>query len=275
MNFEHIVNNIDSLPPLSNAANIVQSLYAAGIDNLNVDRLIKTIESDVMLKANILRVINSPYYGLRTHITSMQRAVTLFGAKRIQMLVIHYAMQEQLKADPSIYGFTSLQFNDFCQLQGSLMYQWYSKINVKEAQFLSSLVLMMEVGKLILAKEVIESDYCGEFRKGFNECKDIQEYELELLGCTSYTLSALLFEHWNLDDEYVTLLKNLDNDELDDVHMLEVLEKIKVIRTAINVKDILSDTAIADAAQMVKDLGYDANDFTSTALSIRDKYMEL
>jgi hypothetical protein len=73
----------------------------------------------------------------------------------------------------------------------------------------------------------------------------------------------------------VTLLKNLDNDELDDVHMLEVLEKIKVIRTAINVKDILSDTAIADAAQMVKDLGYDANDFTSTALSIRDKYMEL
>jgi HD-like signal output (HDOD) protein len=275
MNFEHIINNIDSLPPLSNAANIVQSLYAAGLDNINVKSLVKTIESDVMLKANILRVINSPYYGLRTHITSMQSAVTLFGAKRIQMLVINYAMQEQLKADPSIYGFTSLQFNDFCQLQSSLMFQWYSKINAKEAQYLAALVLIMEVGKLILAKEVIESDYAGEFRKGFNECEDIQEYEMELLGCTSYTLSALLFEHWNLDDNYANLLKNIDNDDLDDVHILNVLKKIKIIRTAINVKDILSDTAISKAAKRVRDLGYDAQEFVSVAQSIRDQYLQL
>ncbi len=275
MTFNNIVNNIDSLPPLSDAANIVQSLYSSGVENIDVKRLIKIIESDAMLSANILKTINAPFFGMRNKITSIARAIPLIGARRIEMLVVNYAIREHVKADPSIYGFNNLQFNEICHLQSALLLQWYSKINLKDAQYLTSLALMMESGKLILAKEVIESDYVGEFRKYFNECENIQEFEKSLIGTTSYYLSALLFEHWNLDEKYIRVLKALDSDNEDDLQILLYANIIEIIRVSINIKDILSDTAISNASVLVKELGMDDEMFVAVANEIKENYLKL
>ena len=275
MTFNNIVNNIDSLPPLSDAANIVQSLYSSGVENIDVKRLIKIIESDAMLSANILKTINAPFFGMRNKITSIARAIPLIGARRIEMLVVNYAIREHVKADPSIYGFNNLQFNEICHLQSALLLQWYSKINLKDAQYLTSLALMMESGKLILAKEVIESDYVGEFRKYFNECENIQEFEKSLIGTTSYYLSALLFEHWNLDEKYIRVLKALDSDNEDDLQILLYANIIEIIRVSINIKDILSDTAINNASVLVKELGMDDEMFVAVANEIKENYLKL
>lgn len=275
MTFDNIIKNIDSLPPLSDAANIVQSLYHSGVENIDVKRLTKVIESDAMLSANILKTINAPYFGMRNKVTSIARAIPLIGTRRIQMLVINYAMRESIKADPSVYGFNNLQFNELCQLQSALLFQWYSKVNLKEAQYLASLALMMESGKLVLAKEVTQSAYVGEFRKDFNECKDIQEFEKNLIGTTSYALSALLFEHWNLDEKYIKVLKELDSQGEEDLQILYYASIINIIRTCINIKDILSDMAISKASSLVKELGMDDELFIDVANNMREKYLEL
>jgi len=278
MTFNHIIKNIDSLPPLSNAAYVVQKLYAAGLENINISRLVKVIESDAMLAANILKMINSPYYGISRRVATISQAVTLLGASRIYMLVINYAINEKLKADPSIYGFANTQFNELCHLQSSLMFSWYSTINAQVAKFLSSLALIMESGKLILAKEVIQSDYTGEFRKGFNECENIEEYEKSVIDTTSYYLTALLFEHWNLEASYVKLLKSLDFQEQEKQPVNKVkktyMNALDVVRIAINVKDILSDTGIQKAALIVKEMGHDPKVFEDIAISIREAYLE-
>ena len=269
MTFEHIIKDIDSLPPLSNAAHIVQTLYAGGLENLNITRLVKVIESDAMLSANILRMINSPYYGVINKISSISQAVSLFGSSRIYMLVIQYAVNEKVKADPSIYGFSNSQFNELCHLQSALAYQWYSKVNLDDAKFLSPLALIMESGKLILANEVIKSDYCGEFRKGFNECANIQEYEKDIIGTTSYFLTAMLFEHWNLEPKYVEILKALDSDE----EPPKFEKEIEVIRTAINVKEILTDSSIDRASKLVRNMGLNARHFRDVALRLKESYL--
>ncbi|WP_321778413.1 HDOD domain-containing protein [Sulfurimonas sp.] len=280
MTFEQIIKDIDSLPPLSNAAHIVQSLYAGGVEHINISKLVRVIESDAMLSVNILKMINSPYYGMTKQISSISQAVSLLGVQEIYMLVIHYAISQKLKADPSIYGFTNAQFNDVCQLQGRLMLKWCSKINVKDAQFLTPLALMMESGKLILAKEVIKSDYCGEFRKSFNECEDIQKYEKGLIGKTSYALTAMLFSHWNLESKYVEILKLLDatQDELKekktDEKIIAYIQKIKVVRESINVKEILTNNAIKKSMKLVHQLGEDTNHFKEVALELRKSYLK-
>ncbi len=278
MNFNNIVNGIDSLPPLSNAANIIRSLYASGADNIDIARLTKIIESDAMLAGYILKMINSPYYNLANKISSVYRAVSLFGTKNIYMLVINYAIKQNIKADPSIYGFTNTQFNDVCRLQSSLMLQWYSTINQREAKFLAPLALIMESGKLILAKEVIDSDYVGEFRKGFNECENIQDYEKSLIDVTSYYLTAVLFKHWHLEPKYVNILKALDTKDENPQHIkrYKTYEKeLDVIRIAINVKEILTDASIKKAKILVKEMGYDDEVFGEIAMKIRDSYLAI
>jgi len=278
MTFNHIIKNIDSLPPLSNAAYVVQKLYASGLENINITRLVKVIESDAMLAANILKMINSPYYGLSRRVATISQAVTLLGASRIHMLVINYAINEKLKADPSIYGFTNTQLNELCNLQSSLMFRWYSTINVQVAKFLSSLALIMESGKLILAEEVIASDYTSEFRKGFNECESIQEYEKSVINTTSYYLTALLFEHWKLEPTYVKLLKSLDFQEEEKQPVNKVKKAytnaLDIVRTSINAKDILSDAGIEKASLIVAEMGHDQKVFKDIAVNLRETYLE-
>ena len=300
MTYESMIKNIDDMPPLSDIARVMQSLYAFGADNVDIKKLVRMIESDVMLTANILKMINSPYYGFRSKISSISQAVTLFGVAKIYALVIHFAMSNQLKADTSIYGFNNAQFNEMCILQSSLMMQWYAKVDLRDTHILTSLALVMESGKLIISKELHESDYLETYREGFLACTNIQEFEEEFLGTTSYYLSAMLFEHWNLEPIYSEVLKELDGkahkeDEVDvkkkeytnailkskggvkdgsDAIAQQYAKAIDVIRTAINLKEVLTDDSIKKACVKVGEMGLDAERFETVALRIKKKYEE-
>lgn len=153
MNYKDIVSEIDSLPPLSDTTMFIQQLYSHGAQNVNIIKLVRIIESDALLAANILKMINAPLYGFSKKIASVSQAVTLFGTEMVYGLVINYAMNQHLKADLKPYGLLNSQFNNICQMQSALMMQWYAKIDLRHAQFLASLALMMESGKLIFAKK--------------------------------------------------------------------------------------------------------------------------
>ena len=309
MTYEDIVKNIDDMPPLSDVARVMQSLYAFGAENVDIRKLVRMIESDVMLTANILKMINSPYYGFKHQISSVHQAVTLFGVQKIYGLVIHFAMSNHIKADTAIYGFNNAQFNEMCILQSSLMMQWYAKVDLRDTHTLTALSLIMESGKLIVSKELHESDYLETYREGFLACTNIQDFEEEFLGTTSYYLSAILFEHWNLEPIYAQILKELDGKtkiegesesetELETKEYAKVIlnseetteddtqngandvikqyaAAIDVIRTAINLKEVLTEESIKKACVKVKEMGLDPERFEVVALRIKKKYEEL
>jgi len=271
----NIINNIDSLPPLSDTAKLVQALYRSKNDDGNIIKLVRIIESDALLTANILKMINSAYYGFSKRISSVSQAVILFGTQKIYALVIKYSMFETLKANTDIYGFNSIQFNEMCHLQNTFVLQWYSKINQRDAQFMASLALIMETGKLVLATEVAKSSYADIFRKMFIECDNIEDFEKDLFKATSYNLSALLFEHWNLDSMYAKILMTLDTDEECDCKSKEFVDIIKVTRTVINLKEILTDESIKKASWIVRGMNLSVVDFEKVAHRMRERYINV
>ncbi|WP_297431900.1 HDOD domain-containing protein [Sulfurimonas sp.] len=277
MTYEDLVKNIDEMPPLSKIASVIEGLYAHGAYHVDIKKLVRMIEADVMLTANILKTINSPYYNFRNQIISISQAVTLLGTQQIYGLVIEYAISKHLKADTTIYGFNNAQFNEMCILESSLMMQWYSRIDLRDTHLLTSLSLIMESGKIIISKELMESSYREMYREGFLACENIPEFEQEFLGTTSYYLSGVLFEHWNLNSLYVLILKNLDkdedkmDDEVDDI-IKQYIKAIDIVRTAINLKEVLTDQSIKKASQKVRELGLDVEHFETVAKRIRKKY---
>jgi len=272
MNFKSIVGRINSLPPLSDTAKIVQDLYSSGAEDVNVSKLVRVIESDALLTANILRMINSPFYGLSRRIVSINQAVTLFGTQIIYGMVVNFSIHANIKANLRPYGITNELFNDICQLQSALMSKWYSSINLQYAQYLSSLSLIMESGKLVISQEVVNSSSIKDFLTGFRETKNVIEYENEKFSTTSYFVSGLLFEHWNLDPLYVSMLKGLDYEDDSMSKILHYIDTLDVIRTAINVKEILTDESIEEAAKLVKYLKLDVNDFIKAAKKLKISY---
>ncbi|MDA3909028.1 MAG: HDOD domain-containing protein [Sulfurimonas sp.] len=272
MKFDAIVERINSLPPLSNATVFVQQLYAEGAENVDIIKLVRIIELDALLTLNILKMINAPIYGFSRKIASISQAVTLFGTEIVYGLVMNYSIMEALKANTSSYGISSSEFNDVCHLQSALMFQWYSKVDLRHAQFLAPLALVMEAGKLILVREIETSDYVKEFKKGLKESSSIEEYEHSLLDTTSYYISGLLFEHWNLEPLYVDMLKGLDFKHDDGFKMEYYIDTLHIVRTAVNVKEILTDKSIEKACLLVEDMNLDSDYFRHIAHRIKETY---
>ena len=147
MDLEHIFKSIDSLSPLSDAVLQVQKLFAKGQEDLEISELIAIIESDSVLSLHVLKMANSPLYGFSSKIASVSQAVTLFGIMQIYGFIMKYAVSENIKARTEVFGFSNERFNDICNIQSALLIQWYGKIDLKSAQFLSPLALIMETGK--------------------------------------------------------------------------------------------------------------------------------
>ncbi len=275
MKFENIVNKIDSLPALSDTSIIVQQLYAEGAENVDIIKLVRAIESDALLAANILKMINSPLYGFSKKIASVSQAVTLFGTQIIYGLVVSFSINSVIKANLRPYGISNQTFNDICLIQSALMTQWYSKIDLRHAQFLAPLALIMESGKLVVANEVASSLGIKEFSNGLRESKSVVKYENAVIQTSSYYVSGLLFDYWNLEPLYVDMLKGLDfeyepiSDKIDNY-----IDTLDVVRTAVNVKAILSDESIKEASAMVAEMGLDSEHFEHIAHRIKDNYLK-
>ena len=275
MTFENLVKSIDSLPPLSNATLLIQQLYSNGAEHVEIKKLVKIIESDALLAANILKMINAPYYGFSKQILSISQAVSLFGTQKIYGLILHYSINEKIKANTKVYGISPSIFNVVCHIQSSLMMHWYSKIDNKDAKFLTPLALIMESGKLIVAREVDKSDYIEEFSQGYKNCIDTDLYEDEYLNTTSYYLSGLLFEHWNLEPSYVNILKNLDYDNNNiSLKTKKHIDVLDIVRTAVNTREILTKKSVLKACKLIRNMNLNVDVFVKIALILKKNYVK-
>ncbi|SFV59549.1 hypothetical protein MNB_SM-7-108 [hydrothermal vent metagenome] len=271
--FRDIVNHIQTLPPLSPNTLRIRDLYRDGAENVNVIKLIRLIESDATLAANVLKFVNAPKYGFAKKISSVSQAVTLLGTEIIHGIVVDKAMQERLGANVSAYGITNIQFNDMCHLQSSMIIQWYSIVDMRVAHFLAPLALIMELGKLVIAKEVAQSAYTATFRRGLAEVSNVEAYEYDLFDTTSYYISALLFEHWNLDSRFVEILKIMDFEDKKAEERMEYYRDIlDVVRTAINVKGILTQKSINNAVKKVQKMKLSESTFLHVANRMKRMY---
>lgn len=272
MNLDDLIQSIDDMPLLSDTAFLIQQIYAYGYENVDIPKLIKIIESDVSLAINILKMLNAPIYGFSRKVSSISQAVILFGAQKIYGLILNYSINDKLKANTRIFGLSSIEFNEMCHLQSSLLLQWYITIEPKTAQFLAPLALIMEAGKLVLANEIMKKNYAKEYKKSFASCNNIEECEYELVGTTSYFLSGELFDYWNLDTVYVDILRGIDFEEYSNPRLEKYIEILDVIRTAINPKGILTKVTIYEASGIVEDLNLDVKKFIKIALNVKKQY---
>jgi len=271
MNYEALVNRVESLPPLLDTAQLIRSLYADGIQNVDIVKLVKVIESDALLSANILHMINSPLYGFSKQINSVSQAVTLFGTQMIFGFVVRYSINAVVIANLRAYGVSNERFNEVCHLQSALVHEWYSKIDLAYAQFLTPLALIMESGKLILAKELASNAKIKEFSDGLKAAQNISLYENEIFNTSSYYISALLFEHWNFNPLYVEILKSLDFEHSNTQKILKFVDILDVVRLAVNVKSVFTQNSINEASAVLDEIGEDKALFLEAVAKIKQR----
>ncbi|NPA60136.1 MAG: HDOD domain-containing protein [Epsilonproteobacteria bacterium] len=250
-----IIESIKSLPPLSKTIIDVNKVYA-NPDSCIAD-LAKVIEKDPMIIANLLKAANSPLYGFSKEIKNASQAVSLFGMSMTRSVVIGNSVKNLLNVDMQPYGITSEKFAEISSLQASLVFKWFKKIDKQKVDKLYLATLLQETGKILIANYIIQEDETITFASEIEMSNNIALVEKSYVEVTSSSVTALVFEHWGFDSDFIDMIKYADNPTSAPDNIKEYSTILNIIKTAIPVNKPLSEVAINIALKKARDAGYD------------------
>ncbi|NND89735.1 MAG: HDOD domain-containing protein [Granulosicoccus sp.] len=92
-----LVASITSLPVLPDIYNQLMTEMASS--NFSIEAIGRIIESDISLSATLLKVVNSPYYGLVQHVESPTHAANLLGVELVKNILLCEKVLSQFKPD--------------------------------------------------------------------------------------------------------------------------------------------------------------------------------
>lgn len=268
---ESILKKIKTLPPLDDTVIQIQRIHAD--ENSSINDLTKVVEKDPMLTANILRSANSPLYGFSQEITTIARAISLFGMATIRGFALSSAIRKSFSINLEPYSITGQDFLNISIMQNTLMYHWYSKINPKKLEVLSPASFMLEVGKIVLAHELVENNQDIEFKEKIKKITgsvDLALLETEIFDMTNEEVTAKIFEQWNLETELINSILYSNTPEEAPDHIKEYARALKVVKTAVNIFNQLDDLSINDATLLINEYGFERDTFLMAVSKVKD-----
>lgn len=268
---ESIFKSIKNLPPLDDTITKIQQICHD--ENANMSDLITVIKRDPMLTANILHSANSPLYGFSREISDVSQAVNLFGMATIRGFALYGAIKHSFKMDLSPYNINGTKFLDIVSAQSILTFDWYSKVNRSALNVLAPSSFLMEIGKIVVAKELIESKKTDEFKAklaNINTVEELSELESQLVGSNSEEVTAKILEQWHFEEEIVQSIKYLSKTSEAPKEIKNYAIALNAVKTSINVLNKFKQEDIQRALNFVEKNGLDKEKFSLALQKVQE-----
>lgn len=165
-------------------------------DSASADDISQVINTDPALTTRLLKIVNSPYYGFPSQISTISRAITIVGTSELTQLVLATSVINAFRGIPE----DLIKMSDFwrhsiaCAITASLIAK-KCKIPAAEQFFIAG--LLQNIGSLViyqvipeLAKEAITSSLFGS--------ETLDESERRLIGFDHTEVGEALAKKWRL-----------------------------------------------------------------------------
>ncbi|MGC8847003.1 MAG: HDOD domain-containing protein [Candidatus Hydrogenedens sp.] len=174
-----------------------EALRITADPSVNYDKVIKIISQDPNLSGRLLRIANSPYYGLKHRVTNLQLALVILGIREFRCILIGSAVLDLMK-------FKNLQYQElykklwreslfmasFCrELSQSL------KLPYEGEDFLVG--LLANIGASILLSEIPQK-YFELMNQSHNNHKKQLELEQQQFGFIQTDIAHIFLEDWDI-----------------------------------------------------------------------------
>ncbi|MES9832503.1 MAG: HDOD domain-containing protein [Candidatus Thiodiazotropha sp. DIVDIV] len=154
-----------------------------------------TIRSDPALTARILRLINSPYFGLSSKIETVFRAVSLLGTQQIHDLTLATCIPESL----SKHAISELDIHQFWKrsVYCGLVAQGFARhLGLIDSERLFISGLLFDLGHLILYQS-IPTETQAALQLSQQRCEPLVDAERESIGLDYARVGATLMRQWS------------------------------------------------------------------------------
>ena len=241
---------IQQLPALPESAIKLEAIYHN--PDSNFDDMVKVLEFDPLLTADILKAANSPLYGFTREINSISQAVSLFGMGTIRGFALAMIVKKSFELNLSPYGISNEQFSNLSKTQNALAVTWYLRQKPKLMEFLSPASFLIEIGKVLISQFVLDAAKDAEFKTKIKETDSIRAVEEEFADTYTAEVSADIFNHWKFDENLVNLVRHCAEPEELDEGLQEASQALHVIRIATGLDGIFTEETLAAAKVLIE-----------------------
>jgi putative nucleotidyltransferase with HDIG domain len=195
-----VISRLRDLPPLPKVATEVLRLL--GDDRTTTAELAKLISGEPSLALKVLRIANSPFYGLSRQVKSLDHAIVVLGQRAIGTLVLAAATIGQLQptCGPSSGRYAHEVFWQHSVLTGVCARRIAEKLSRDALSPHDAFLfgLLHDIGELALVMFAPEDlALVAEYERGHPESSGY-DAEQAVLGFDHQTLGAELLRRWDL-----------------------------------------------------------------------------
>ncbi len=256
---EEILKKIKQLPPLPESAMQIEAVYQNPDSSFN--DMVKILEKDPLLTADILKAANSPLYGFSREINAISQAVGLFGMGTVRGFALASIVKKSFNLDLSVYGISNDMFSALSKKQHGLMTAWCIRKENKLLGVLSPAAFLVEIGKVLIAQQVLSEKKEAAFQTALKELGDVEEAEREVVGVDTPEVSATIFSQWKFEESLVDVIKNCQKPELAEEENQRAARILHVVRTTVPLNGAITDESIEAAKELINKYSLDMESF--------------
>ena len=189
-----LAKKIGKLPTLPGVA--IKILQAMQRETPNIAEISEVISADGPLSAKVLRVVNSPFYGLSKKITSVHQAIVYLGLNAVKNLALSFSLLRGF-APKRKGAFDYVQFSKDSLVGAVAAKSLTEKINRRHGENAFFLGLLQNIGMLIMVESMPD-----EYEKVIGEAgsigRPLHEIEKNLLGINHMEVGEFVTHSWGL-----------------------------------------------------------------------------
>jgi len=246
---EDILKKIKQLPPLPESAMQIEAVYQDPDSSFN--DMVKILEKDPLLTADILKAANSPLYGFSREINAINQAVGLFGMGTVRGFALASIVKKSFSLDLSPYGINNDMFSALSKKQHGLTTAWCLKTEGKLLGILSPAAFLVEIGKVLIAQQIMTDGKQEEFRDALKNLQDVEEAERAVVGVDTPEVSATVFEHWRFEAGLVDTIRNCTNPDKAADEDKRAAQILHVVRVAVPINGVVTDESKEAARELI------------------------
>jgi HD-like signal output (HDOD) protein len=235
---EKIIEKIKNLPPVSDIVNELQTLCYN--DDYTATDVEKVIKKDPSLVANVLKIANSPYYGLPREFIDIRQAIVYFGLEQLIEFAFATVMDNVLNFDLDFYHIDSKTFIKMSQLKAAVAGGF--KLHKNQKILVSNTAFLADISKIIISSYAKEQNFVLEPKDYILNELDI--VEKNIFGFDTIDVTIEIFDYWNFEVKMIELLKEF-KEQKNQLHkalyitrdVVTIKGKIKNLEKHLDIKD--------------------------------------
>ena len=195
---EELIVFVEKMPAFPKSVQRIVQLTSAA--DTSAKEIVQVIQSDPVMTIKILKVINSPFYGMPQKISSIQRAVVNLGLNTIKNQALSVAAMGVLNPKNRA-GFNINSFLLHSLTTATICRMLAEKLEIPQVECSDFFVagLLHDFGKIVFAEF-----YPDNFKQALEKSKQdniaLNKTELEFIGLNHAQAGKLLAKRWELDE---------------------------------------------------------------------------